>query len=357
MNVMVPPSARKKDFGVFLPVANGGWIVSKTTPTLDGLWKTNRDAAIVADDVGLDFVMSMGKWRGFGGETNHWGVSMESLMMMAGIAEATKRVKVWATVHALLHNPAVIAKMITTLDHISGGRAGLNIVAGAYRDEFAQMGAWDDSLNHDDRYALTEEWTTVIKRLWSEPAVDFDGRFFHMKDCVSDPKPISRPRPDLICAGMSERGFRFSVRESDACFIGGRTQAERRDSSRRAKAVASEFGKTIKTYAMCTVIYDETDAKAEGLVKRYADGADMGAILEMLKSWGAPAEKLQSLAQQQGPFMTQTAVGSPATCAEHLEAFITDCELDGLMLIFPDYVEGLKMFGADILPKMQTVFS
>ena len=201
----------KTDFGVFLPVANGGWIISNTTPKLDGLWKQNLAAAVAADEAGLDFVMSMGKWRGFGGDTNHWGSSMESMTMMAGIAQATKRVKVWATAHTLLHNPVVIAKMITTLDHISGGRAGLNIVAGAYKDEFEQMGAWNDSLKHDDRYVLAEEWTDIIKRLWSEPSVTHDGQFFHLKDCVSDPKPLSRPRPDMICAGMSDRGFRFSV--------------------------------------------------------------------------------------------------------------------------------------------------
>jgi pyrimidine oxygenase len=354
---MLHTPSKKKDFGVFLPVANGGWIISKTTPLLDGLWKQNREAAIVADEVGLDFVMSMGKWRGFGGDTNHWGTSMESLMMMAGIAEATTRVKVWATVHTLLHNPAVTAKMITTLDHISGGRAGLNIVAGAYKDEFAQMGAWDETLSHDDRYQLAEEWTTVVKRLWSEESVDFDGRFFRMNDCHSDPKPLSRPRPDLICAGMSERGFRFSVREADACFIGGRSPEEHRDASRRAKAVAAEYEKTIKTYAMCTVIHDDTDAGAEALVKRYADGKDMGAILTMLKSWGVPADKLSDVAAKQGAFMTQTAVGTPETCGEQLERFITECELDGVMLIFPDYVQGLKMFGADILPKMQAVFA
>ena len=88
--------------------------------------------------------------------------------MMAGIAAITKRVKVWATLHAILHNPAVAAKMITTLDHISGGRAGLNIVAGAYRGEFEQMDAWDESLDHDARYDLTEEWTKIVKRLWRE---------------------------------------------------------------------------------------------------------------------------------------------------------------------------------------------
>jgi len=345
----------KTDFGVFLPVANGGWIISDTTPKLDGLWKQNLAAAVTADEVGMDFVMSMGKWRGFGGETNHWGSSMESVTMMAGIAQATKRVKIWATAHTLLHNPVVIAKMITTLDHISGGRAGLNIVAGAYKDEFDQMGAWDDSLSHDDRYVLAEEWTSIIKRLWSEPSVTHEGRFFHLKDCVSDPKPLSRPRPDMICAGMSDRGFRFSVRESDACFIGGRSMDELRDASRRAKTVAAEMGTTIKTYAMCTLIHADTDAKAEALVDHYREGTDMGAIINMLRSWGVPPERLSAVAETQGPFMTQTMVGSPATCAEKVEHFTQYCELDGLMMIFPDYVEGLKMFGAEILPRLNTV--
>jgi pyrimidine oxygenase len=346
-------AVQRHEFGVFLPVANGGWIISSTTPPLDGLWKQNLAASVIADEVGMDFVMSMGKWRGFGGTTNHWGVQMESLTMMAGIAQATRRVKLWATIHPLLQNPAVAAKMITTLDHISGGRAGLNIVAGAYRGEFDQMGAWDDRLDHDERYALTEEWTMLIKRLWSEPSVTHDGRFFHFKDCESNPKPLSRPRPELICAGMSERGFDFAVREADACFIGGRSADERRDSSRRAKVIAEKYGKQVKTYAMCTVVHAETDAKAETLVERYREGVDMGAVIEMLRSWGAPPERLIDVARQQGAFMTETAVGSPATCAGKIEHFLGHAELDGLMLIFPDYVEGLKMFGANILPGLR----
>ena len=349
--------SQHKDFGVFLPVANGGWIISKTTPVLDGLYETNRAAAVKADEVGMDFVMSMGKFRGFGGETDHWGTALESVTMMAGIAEATKNVKIWATIHPLLQNPAVAAKMIATLDHISGGRAGLNIVAGAYKGEFDQMGAWDDTLTHDDRYALTEEWTTVVKRLWSEDSVDFQGRYFTMKDCQSKPKPLSKPRPELICAGMSDRGFQFSVREADACFIGGRSRQEHREASRRAKTLARDLGKTIRTYAMCTIIHAESDAGAEALVRRYAEGADMGAILAMLANWGVPADRLLAAAEKQGAFMTETIVGSPATCREQVEGFMTDCELDGLMLIFPDYVEGLAMFGGEILPGLRSVFA
>ena len=130
---------------------------------------------------------------------------------------------------------------------------------------------------------------------------------------------------------------------------------ELRDASRRAKIVAGEMGATIKTYAMCTVIYAETDAKAEALLQHFREGADMGAIVNMLRSWGVPADRLSTVAETQGPFMTQTMVGSPATCAEKVERFTSYCELDGLMLIFPDYVEGLKMFGSEILPRLQAV--
>ena len=91
----------------------------RTTPLLDGGWAQNRDAALIAEEEGFDFVMAMGKWRGFGGDTDHWGTSLEAVTMMAGIAAVTKRVKVWATLHAILHNPVVAAKMIATLDHIS----------------------------------------------------------------------------------------------------------------------------------------------------------------------------------------------------------------------------------------------
>lgn len=345
-----------KQFGVFLPVANGGWIVSDATPRLDGLWPQNLEAAMAAEAAGLDFVMSMGKWRGFGGETNHWGVSMESLTMMAAIAQATSRIKIWATAHTLLHNPAVIAKMITTIDHVSGGRAGLNVVAGAYREEFDQMGAWREDLDHDQRYDLAEEWTDIVRRLWTEPSVTFAGRYFNLKDCVSDPKPLSRPRPDLICAGMSPRGLRFAVNTADICFIGGRTAQERRETSRRARTIAADQGGVTRTFMMCTVIHAETDAAAETLASGYRERQNLDAIVAMLRSWGAPPERLAPLADAQGPFMTKTVIGSPASCATQIEAFMVDCDLDGLMLIFPDYLAGIAMFAADILPRLRTVF-
>jgi pyrimidine oxygenase len=121
--------------------------------------------------------------------------------------------------------------------------------------------------------------------------------------------------------------------------------------------MAADLGKTVRTYAMCTIIHAETDARAQALATRYAEGADMGAVLSMLSSWGVPADRLQGAAEKQGAFMTETMIGSPATCREQVESFMTECELDGLMLIFPDYVEGLAMFGSEILPSLRTTFA
>jgi len=341
-----------KEYGVFLPIANGGWIVSKATPPLDGGWEQNRDAALIAEEQGFDFVMAMGKWRGFGGETGHWSHSLEAVTMMAGIAAVTKRVKVWATLHAILHNPAVAAKMIATLDHISGGRAGLNIVAGAYRGEFEQMDAWDANLDHDARYDLTEEWTQIIKRLWREPSVTFEGKYFTFRDCVSEPKPLKQPF--LICAGMSARGFDFSVREADGCFIGGRDATETAAASRRAKTLAAGLGKTIRTYCMMTVIAAPTDAEAQSRAEKYRDGLDEGAVAGMLESYGAQGNAMTARAQ--GAFMTQTVVGSPASCARQIEAFLRDCDIDGLMFIYDDYPAGLRVTGQEILPYLCNAF-
>ncbi len=346
-------SAAPKEYGVFLPVANGGWIVSNTTPTLDGGWPQNRDAAIAAEQAGFDFAMAMGKWRGFGGQTDHWGASLEAVTMLAGIAPLTTRIKLWATIHTILFHPVVAAKMIATLDHVSGGRAGLNIVAGAYRGEFAQMGAWDDTLTHDTRYDLAQEWTQIVKRLWSEPRVDFHGAHFDLADCVCEPKPLAPPR--LICAGMSPRGFDFSVREADGCFIGGRNEDETRAASLRAKELAASLGKTIRTYTMVTVVWGETDTGAEAKAARYRDGLDEGAVAGMLESYGAAGNAMTARAQ--GAFMTQTAIGAPATVAQKIAAFVRHCELDGLMFIFDYYPSGLAIAGREILPRLRAAFA
>ena len=132
-----------------------GWILSSTTPLLDGSYDYNRAAALLAEQIGLDFVMSMAKFRGCGGTTRHRESSLDSVVLMAALAAQTERVKVWTTFHTLLPNPAVAAKMVATPDQVSHGRAVLHVVPGAHRGEFEQKGAWPGSVDHDGRYRFS----------------------------------------------------------------------------------------------------------------------------------------------------------------------------------------------------------
>jgi len=345
-------------FGVFMPMANGGWIVSDTTPPIDGSFALNKQVAQIADGLGFDFILSMAKWRGYGGKTGHWDTALESMMLMSALSQVTEKVKIWATAHTLLHHPAVIAKMMATLDQASNGRAGLNIVSGAYRGEFEQMGAWRPELDHDKRYVRAEEWVQILTRLWTEERVDFDGAYYKLVDCISNPKPVSRPRPDLICAGASPVGLRYTAQYADAGFVHGATEEEIGAFSRRAKAMGQEYGKDLKMFAMYTIVPGATDAEAR--VAKYRDGADLEAIANMAAGYAKkPDGKESALVSRakKDAFMTSVIWGSPETLRQKIEHTMRSCDMNGMMLIFPDYIEDLKFFGTEVLPRLRATFS
>ncbi len=354
----LPSDRGGKDLGVFLPIANGGWILSTNSPIRDASYDYNRKIAVLAEEIGLDFIMSMAKWRGYGGVTQQWRAALDSQMLMAALAAVTTRVKVLTTVHTLLQNPAVTAKMIATLDLISNGRAGLNIVTGAYKGEFEQMHAWQNAVGHDERYDLAEEWITIIKRLWTEDSVSFDGKYFKMDDCQSDPKPVKPPF--LVCAGTSTRGMRFTADQVDAMFCGGRDDAELADLSRSVKAMARDSGRSIKTYTMMNLVIGETDADAEAQADYFRAGFDFEACKGMMRAYGfldAEIGKENSFVQNaRSSFMSAKIIGSAQTVANRLTEMIERCDLDGIMLIFPEYLQSMPVFAREIMPLIRSRF-
>ena len=354
----LPSDGGGKDLGVFMPMANGGWILSKNTPTLDGSYAYNRKVAILAEECGLDFIMSMSKFRGYGGETHHWESTLDPVVMMAALAEVTKRVKVWTTIHTILQNPAVVAKMMATLDQVSGGRSGLNVVTGAYKGEFAQMGAWPEGVDHDGRYDLAKEWISAIKRLWTEDSVTMDGKYFQLDDCQSWPKPASRPF--LVCAGSSKKGMRFTSEEMDAIFLTGGNAQELATASLAAKEDAAELGRAVRTYSMLTIVFGDTDAEAKATAEHFRQGLDEGALRGMMRAYGFLDSEMGKenafVAKSRSTFMTPHVLGTPATVIEQLTELFEVSKTDGAMLIFPDYPKGIPIFGEEVLPALRERF-
>ena len=142
------------------------------------------------DEAGIDFMLPIARWIGYGGETDFHGGVLETMTWAAGLLAATKNIAVFATIHTAANHPAVVAKQIATIDQIGHGRAGLNIVAGWNKPEYEALGLTlpDD---HETRYAYAQEWFDLIRKLWaSDTHFDWDGTYFKAKRIRAIPQPV-----------------------------------------------------------------------------------------------------------------------------------------------------------------------
>ena len=178
-----------------------------TVTTVDNAWPMQWDdnvrLAQMADAAGMEVLLPVGRWKGYGGPTNFNNRTFETFTWAAGISAKTQHCAIIATAHAPLVHPVTAAKQAATVDHIADGRFALNVVCGWFRNEFDMFGA--EWRAHDRRYDYAGEWLQVIRRLWSETTeFDFDGEFFQGRGLWSEPKAGAGPR----APGHERRQFR-----------------------------------------------------------------------------------------------------------------------------------------------------
>ncbi len=149
----------------------------------------------LADAAGIECMVPIGRWKGYGGATNFESSTFETITWACGLLAATRRLTVFGTVHVPIFPPVLAAKQIATADHIGQGRFGLNIVCGWNQDEFDMFGLDQDV--HDDRYARGQEWWDIINRMWSEDApFDFDGTLLPAARRRRPAAAVGRQAPD-----------------------------------------------------------------------------------------------------------------------------------------------------------------
>ncbi|MFD7552050.1 pyrimidine utilization protein A [Streptomyces sp. NPDC059578] len=351
------------DIGVFLPIGNNGWLISKSSPQYMPTFELNKTIVQRAEEHGLDFALTMIKLRGFGGETEFWDHCLESFTLTAALAAVTERIRLYASAPVLALPPAMAARMAVTIDSIAPGRAGVNIVTGWAPAEYAQMGLWPGDEHFTNRYARATEYVTVLRQLWSEGTSNFTGEFYTMDDCVLSPRPASG-HISLLAAGQSSTGMRFAAEHADGNFIlgsGVNTPRALSESTATLADHARTAGRDVGAFALFMIIADETDGAAQAKWQDYHDNADLAALGYVVEQTatdgsadGSSTAKIVALPEGAVNLNMGTLVGSYATVARMLDELSEVHGVKGVILVFDEFLEGVEDFGTRIQPLMRS---
>ena len=243
--------------GLFSTNADGGLAITTVPERWRASWEDNVRAARMAEAAGLEFLLPIARWKGFGGATHVREHSFETFTWAAGLAALTSRIALFTTVHVPLVHPLYAAKALATVDHISGGRAGLNIVCGWNPKEFAMFGV---ELGYD-AYGRAAEWIeTLVAAYAADEPFDVDGRYYALKGVVSRPASLQRPRPVTMNAAFGPPGRDFAARHCDYLFTTFTDIADGRGHVADISARAAAAGRTVGVYTVGHVVCRATRA-------------------------------------------------------------------------------------------------
>jgi pyrimidine oxygenase len=351
-------------FGIFMPNGSNGYILSEGSPTYVPTFAHNLEIAQEAEKYDFDFLISMIKFKGFGGKTGYWDACLESFTLTAGLAAATKKIRFFASSGIPSLHPALAARMISTLDDLSGGRVGLNIVTGWNKPEYDQMNLWPSEDYHSNRYSYAAEYVDIVRGLWANGSYSQQSEHFKLEDCTCYPMP--KNEIPICCAGQSPKGIEFTAQYGDFNFVFAPSN-RLKGMTDRANEAAKKFNRKIGTLACFTLIAAPTDEEAWAKTQEIVDKADHDAITNMVASakqdtnTGGTSDNLkdalkQSAAEGNMAFMSIPVIsGSYETCAKAIDDIAEESGITGILWTFPDFVQDIKEFGDHIKPLLKCV--
>ena len=319
-------------------------------------WENSLKFAKMADRAGIEAILGLARWKNPGKHAiGHRGnFVLDSFAWTAALAMATEHIGLFATSHAPTIHPMAIAKQCATIDHVSGGRFGLNVVGGWNRPEFDMFGI--ELLEHDTRYDYLTEWLSVIFKLWeATEEFDFEGRFLKLKGALSMPQPLQKPHPAIINAAHSGRGRRFACEYADCCFVTTRVTAS--DIAGYKKMAREEFGREIAVWMQIPIAQRRTREEAQEHLNYFAvqhedaasvDGWSQGIAIES-RSLTNEAIRYSRLVVAAGG---EPVVGSATDVADQIEA-LSEKGVDGIMCAWFDFEDGLERLTGEVFPLLE----
>jgi FMNH2-dependent dimethyl sulfone monooxygenase len=314
--------------------------------------------------LGFDLVFGLAQWLGkggLGGESQYREQSLDPFIATAAMASATSRIILISTIHVLYGpwHPLHLAKFGATLDHISGGRWGVNVVTGYAAREPRMFGMTRPE--HDLRYAMSDEFVDIMKNLWHDDHnLDFTGQWWKLEDAYVSPRPRFG-RPILVNAASSPAGIDYAARHSDAIFITSPAGADIDAAlaalpahTSRIKARSRAQGRELRTIINPTIICRPTEREAHAYRDAIIAAADHVAVNNFVahQASGDAASWRGHQVEQRIIGGNVQIIGSPEQVVDKLVKLKT-AGIDGVQLTFYDFAPDLEYFGTAVLPLMR----
>ncbi|GAA4671652.1 LLM class flavin-dependent oxidoreductase [Frondihabitans cladoniiphilus] len=334
-------------FGFWTPIF-GGWLRNVDDEQMPVTFEYVKEVVQTAERVGFDLTLipelNLNDIKGVAAP------SLEAWALTAALAAVTTKLELMAAVRPGYHLPAVTAKQAATIDAISGGRFTLNVVSAWWEEESRQYGGTFSE--HDDRYARTTEFVSILKGLWNETPFDFHGDYYDISGSHLEPKP--QVLPTIYAGGESPAGKAAIVSFADAYLTHGGTVDELDTKVRGMREQrAAAGGEPFSHFGMAAyAIVRDTEEEAEAELARITD-VSQGAAYESYQDFIK-----QSHLEHQPDLRDYSVsnrglrpgfVGTPRQVADRILEF-ERVGVDTLLLQFSPQVAEMERFARDVIP-------
>jgi FMNH2-dependent dimethyl sulfone monooxygenase len=335
-------------YGYWMPVF-GGWLRNVENEGMAASWDYVSRLARRSEEIGFDLTLiaelNLNDIKG--GDAP----SLDAWSTAAALAAVTHRLELMVAVRPTFHLPALLAKQAANIDHISGGRVSLNVVSSWWAEEASQYGVHFDT--HDDRYARTAEWLTVVDGVWKQDRFSFAGRYYRVDGTVLQPKPVSRPRPTIYAGGESEAAKDLIASLCDAYVMHGDPAERIRDKVADLSARRERFGLPPMKFGVAGyAIVRDSEAEARRERERITDVQQNAAGYANYQQWlaGTQLERRMSIEEYSvsNRGLRTELVGTPEQVRERIEE-LEAVGVDLLLLQFSPQHEEMERFAAQVI--------
>ncbi|MCP1185875.1 dimethylsulfone monooxygenase SfnG [Paenibacillus sp. 1781tsa1] len=339
-------------FAYWVPNVSGGLVISNIPQKTGWSFEDNARYAKIAEDVGFDYALLQTRFMASYGAENQ----LEAIALASALAVVTDRLKLIAAILPGLWHPGPVAKAITTIDHISKGRAAVNIVSGWFKGEFQGFG--EPWLDHNERYRRSEEFIRVLKELWTQEKANHQGDFYRIREAPHKPKPVSLP--PVFQGGNSAAARDMAARVSDWYFMNGNNIEGFRTQIEDVTGRATSYNRKLQFGVNAFVIVRDTEEEALEVLRQIILHADPEAV-EGFRSQvqfagkASPEQEgmwansnFDDLVQYNDGFKTGL-IGTPEQVADRIIA-LKKVGVNLILTGFLHYDEDIRAFGEKVIP-------